>query len=53
MIINNISKFFYPENTHKIYFCRNCCNKFYSNIKYDEHLKFCETNKTQILMPSQ
>ena len=53
MIINNISKFFYPENTHKIYFCRNCCNKFYSNKKYDEHLQFCETNKTQILMPSQ
>ena len=25
----------------------------YSNIKYDEHLQFCQTNKPQILMPSQ
>ena len=24
----------------------------YSNIKYDEHLPFCQTNKAQILMPS-
>ena len=53
MIINNISKFFYPENTNKIYFCRGCCNKFYSEKKYEEHLQFCHTNETQILMPSQ
>ena len=25
----------------------------YSQKKYNEHLKFCQTNKTQILMPSQ
>ena len=53
MIINNISKFFHPDEKNKIYFCRNCCNKFYSNKKYDEHSQFCQTNKAQILMPSQ
>ena len=53
MIINNISRFFYPYEKNKIYFCRNCCNKIYSQKKFDEHLQFCQTNKTQILMPSQ
>ena len=37
----------------KFFFCRNCCDKMYSNIQYDEHLLFCQTNKAQILMPSQ
>ena len=53
MLINNISKFFYSNEKNKIYFCRGCCNKFYSDKKYDEHVQFCQTNKTQILMPSQ
>ena len=35
------------------FFCRTCCNKMYSQKKYDEHLQFCQTNKAQILMPSQ
>ena len=53
MIINNISRFFYHNDKNKIYFCRNCCNKIYSLKKYEEHIHFYETNKAQILMPSQ
>ena len=53
MIINNISRFFYPDEKNKIYFCRNCCNRMYSDKKFKEHLQFCKTNKAQILMPSQ
>ena len=53
MNIKNITKFFYPNEKNKIYFCRNCCNKMYSQKKFDEHLQFCETNKTQLLLPSQ
>ena len=53
MNIKNITKFFYPNETNKIYFCRNCCNKMYSQKKFDEHLQFCQTNKTQLLLPSQ
>ena len=53
MNIKNITKFFYPTEKNRIYFCRNCCNKMYSQKKFDEHLQFCETNKTQLLLPSQ
>ena len=53
MIIKNISRFFYPDDKNKIYFCRNFYNKMYSQKKFDEHLQFCQTNKAQILMPSQ
>ena len=53
MHIKNISRFFYPNEKNKIYFCRNCCNKMYSQNKFDEHLQLCQTNKTQILMSSQ
>ena len=53
MIINNISRFFYPDEKNKIFFCRNCCNRMYSDKKYNEHLQFCQTNKTQLLLPSQ
>ena len=52
MIIKNISRLFYPDDKNKIYFCTNCCNKMYSQKKFDEHLQFCQTNKAQILMPS-
>ena len=52
MIIKNISRFFYPDDKNKIYFCRNCCNKMYSQKKFHEHLQFCLTNKAQILLPS-
>ena len=53
MIINNISRFFYPDDKNEIYFCRNCCNKMYSDKKFKDHLQFCKTNKAQILIPSQ
>ena len=53
MNIVNISRFFYPDDKNKIFFCRNCCNKMYSQKKFDEHLQYCQTNKAQILMPSQ
>ena len=33
MIINNISRFFFPDEKNKIYFCRNCCNRMYSDKK--------------------
>ena len=52
MHIKNISRFFFPNENNKIYFCRNCCNKYYSQNKFKEHQQFCENNKTQILMPS-
>ena len=52
MNIKNISRFFYPNENNKIYFCRNCCNKMYSQKKFIEHQQFCETNKTQLLLPS-
>ena len=45
MIIKNISRFFYPDDKNKIYFCRNCCNRMYSDKKYNENLQFCQTNK--------
>ena len=53
MNIKNITRFFYPDDKNKIYFCRNCCNKFYSDKKNQEHQLFCETNKTQLLLPSK
>ena len=53
MNIKNISRFFFPNENNKIYFCRNCCNKMYSQKKFIEHQQFCETNKTQLLLPSQ
>ena len=53
MNIKNIPGFFYPDDKNKIFFCRNCCNRMYSQKKFDEHLQFCQTNKAQILMASQ
>ena len=53
MNIKNITKFFFPNEKNKIYFCRNCCNKFYSDKKHQEHRLFCQTNKTQLLLPSK
>ena len=53
MNIKKIDLFFNPNNKNKTYFCRNCCNLFYSEDKYRDHLMFCKTNKTLILMPSK
>ena len=52
MLIKNIDRFFYPNVKNKSYFCRSCCNTFFSEKKYDEHSLFCNTNKTMILMSS-
>ena len=52
MLIKNIDRFFYPNVKIKPYFCRNCCNTFFSENKYNEHSQFCNTNRTMILMPS-
>ena len=53
MNIKRIDVFFNPNSTNKKYFCRNCCNTFFSLDKYNEHIKFCETNKAMILLPSR
>ena len=53
MNIKRIDLFFNPNSTNKKYFCRNCCNTFFSEIKYNEHITFCETNKSMILLPSK
>ena len=49
----NIKKLFYPNLENKKYFCRNCSNTFFSEIKYNDHIKFCQTNKAMILLPSK
>ena len=53
MNIKRINLFFNPTLNKKKYFCRNCCNNFFSEIKYNDHIEFCETNKTMILLPSR
>ena len=52
MNIVNISRFFYPNDKNKMFYCRNCCNSMYSDKKFEENLQFCQTNKAQIVMPS-
>ena len=53
MNIINISRFFYPDEKNKIFFGRSCCNKIFSQKKFDEHLQLCQMNKPMILIPSQ
>ena len=53
MNIKRIDLFFNPNLTNKKYFCRNCSNTFYSEIKYNDHIKFCQINKPMILSPSK
>ena len=53
MNIKKIDKFFNPDLRNKNYFCRNYTNIFYSEIKYNDHIKFCQTNKPMILLPSK
>ena len=53
MNIKRIDLFFNPDTGHKKLFCRNCSNSFYSEIKYNDHIKFCQTNKPMILLPSK
>ena len=51
MNIKKIDKFFYPNLKNKKHFCRSCSNTFFSEIKYNDHIKFCQTNKAMILIP--
>ena len=51
--IKKIDIFFNPDLKNKNYFCRNCTNIFYSEIRYNDHIKFCQTNKAMILLPSK
>ena len=53
MNIKRIYLFFNPDLKNRKYFCRNCCNVFYSEIRYNDHIKFCQTNKPMILLPSK
>ena len=53
MNIKRIDLFFNPTLSKKKYFCRNCCNSFFSKIKYNDHIKFCQTNKPMILLSSK
>ena len=53
MNIKRIDLFFNQSSNKKKFFCRNCCNTFFSEEKYRDHIIFCKTNKTQILMPSK
>ena len=53
MNIKRIDLFFNPDSKNKKYFCRNCCNVFYSEIKYNDNIKFCQTSKPMILLPSK
>ena len=53
MNIKRIDLFFNPISSKKKYFCRNCSNSFFSEIKYNDHIEFCQTNKPMILLPSK
>ena len=53
MNIKRIDLFFNPNLNNKKYFCRTCCNIFFSENKYNDHIQFCKTNKTMILLPSK
>ena len=53
MNIKRVDLFFNPNLTNKKCFCRNCCNTFFSEIKYKDHINFCETKQTMILLPSK
>ena len=53
MNIKRIDLFFNPDLKNKKFFCHSCSNSFFSEIKYTDHLKFCETNKPMILLPSK
>ena len=51
ILIKNINKFI-SDNSHVIKTCRNCLNVFYSEIKYKEHVEYCNFRKPKKLMPS-
>ena len=51
ILIKNINKFI-SDNSHVIKTCRNCLNVFYSEIKYKDHIEYCNFRKPKKLMPS-
>ena len=53
IIIKNLYCFLTDRRTEKDNFiCRICLNIFYCEIKYNEHMNYCKTGKSQRLMPS-
>ena len=53
IIIKNLHYFLTNRCLEKDNFiCRTCSNKFYSKVKYNEHINYCKTRKTQRLKPS-
>ena len=50
ILIKNINKFI-SNNSHVIKTCRNCLNVFYSELKYKDHIQYCQNRKPKKLMP--
>ena len=50
ILIKDINKFI-SNNSHVIKSCRNCLNVFYSEIKYKDHIEYCQNRKPKKLMP--
>ena len=50
ILIKNINKFI-SDTSHVIRTCRNCLNVFYSEIKYKDHIQYCQFRKLKKLMP--
>ena len=44
ILIKDISKFI-SDSSHVIKSCRNCLNVFYSEIKYKDHIEYCQNRK--------
>ena len=51
ILIKNINKFI-SDNSYIIKTCRNCLNVFYSELKYKDHVEYCNCRKPKKLMPS-
>ena len=49
ILIKNINKFI-SDNFHVIKTCRNCLNVFYSELKYKNHIQYCQNRKPKKLM---
>ena len=49
ILIKDINEFI-SNNSHVIKSCRNCLNVFYSEIKYKDHIVYCEFRKRKKLM---
>ena len=49
ILIKNINKFV-SDNSHVIKTCRNCLNVFYSELKYKEHIEYCQFGKPKKLI---